>query len=114
MTVFNTNRNNIADIVEMQSGRRMDAMVANGDNLVSNLAQAGATQLMAFALAAARSSESLKMDQTPATVNTIIALLGWVPLIITIIKLVVVTMMDIDRETQSAIKEREARNALHD
>ncbi len=112
--VFNTNRNNIADIVEMQSGRRMDAMVANGDNLVSKLAQAGATQLMAFALAAAGFSESLKMDQTPATVNTIIALLGWVPLIITIIKLVVVIMMDIDRETQSAIKEREARNALHD
>ena len=109
--MFNTNRNNISDIVEMQSGRRMDAMVANGDNLVSKLAQAAATQIMAFALAAAGFSESLKMDQTPATISTIVALLGWVPLVITIVKLIVIIFIDIDGETENARREWEARNA---
>lgn len=107
--MFNTNRNNIADIVEMQSGRRMDAMVANGDNLVSKLSQAGATQLCAFALSAAGFSESLKMNQTPATLSTITALLGWVPLLVNIAMLIVLMMMNIEKETEAVRKEWEKR-----
>ena len=30
---FNTNRNNIADLIEWQSGRRIDSLVSTGDNL---------------------------------------------------------------------------------
>ncbi len=96
--MFNTNRNNIADIVEWQSGRRIDSMVAAGDNLASKLAEAGAVQLMAIALASAGFDESLLLNQTPATLGTICALLGWVPCLINIAMLVVLFLMDIDKE----------------
>ena len=109
--MFNTNRNNISDIVEWQSGRRMDAMVANGDNLVSKLSQAGATQLIAFALAAAGFSESLKMGQTPATIGTINALLGWVPLAVNIVMLAAVFLMDIEKEAAQEKQAWEERTA---
>lgn len=96
--MFNTNRNNIADIVEWKNGRRIDSMVAAGDNLASKLAEAGAVQLMAVALANAGFDESLMLNQTPETLKTICALLGWVPGIITVLMLVILFIMDIDRE----------------
>lgn len=37
--MFNTNRNNIADLVEWQSGRRIDSMVSTVDNLASKMAK---------------------------------------------------------------------------
>lgn len=48
--MFNTNRNNIADLIEWQSGRRIDSLVSTGDNLAAKLAQAGATQLLTLSL----------------------------------------------------------------
>ena len=96
--MFNTNRNNIADIVEWQSGRRIDSMVAAGDNLASKLAEALAVQLMAVALAKAGFDESLMLAQTDATRATICALLGWVPWIIGALMIVVLLFMDIDKE----------------
>lgn len=96
--MFNTNRNNIADIVEMQSGRRMDALVANGDNLAAKLAQAGATQLMALALSRAGFSEALKLDQTPETIKTITSLLGWIPFAVSVVMLGVLIIMDVEKE----------------
>ena len=98
--MFNTNRNNIADIVEWKNGRRIDSMVAAGDNLASKLAEAGAVQLMAFALSRAGFDEALKMNQTPATLQTICALLGWAPLIVSIIMLIVLIRMDIQKEME--------------
>ena len=98
--MFNTNRNNIADIVEWKNGRRIDSMVAAGDNLASKLAEAGAVQLMAFALSRAGFDEALKMTQTPATLQTICALLGWAPLIVSIIMLIVLIRMDIQKEME--------------
>ena len=73
-------------------------MVAAGDNLASKLAEAGAVQLMAFALSRAGFDEALKMNQTPATLSTICALLGWAPLIVSIIMLIVLLKMDIQKE----------------
>lgn len=98
--MFNTNRNNIADIVEWKNGRRIDSMVAAGDNLASKLAEAGAVQLMAFALSRAGFDEALKMNQTSATLQTICALLGWAPLIVSIIMLIVLIRMDIQKEME--------------
>ena len=98
--MFNTNRNNIADIVEWKNGRRIDSMVAAGDNLASKLAEAGAVQLMAFALSRAGFDAALKMNQTPATLQTICALLGWAPLIVSIIMLIVLIRMDIQKEME--------------
>lgn len=96
--MFNTNRNNIADIVEWKAGRRIDSMVSAGDNLASKLAEAGAVQLMAFALSSAGFDEALLMNQTQATLNTICALLGWVPAAITIVMLIILLIMDIEKE----------------
>ena len=97
--MFNTNRNNIADIVEWKNdGRRIDSMVAAGDNLASKLAEALALQLMAIALAKAGFDESLLINQPAATLKTICALLGWVPFLICAGMLVVVCLMDIDKE----------------
>ena len=100
--MFNTNRNNIADMVEWKNGRRIDSMVAAGDNLASKLAEAGAVQLMAFALARAGFDEALKMNQTPATLSTICALLGWAPLVVSIIMLIVLLKMDINKEMEES------------
>ena len=100
--MFNTNRNNIADIVEWQSGRRMDSMVAAGDNLASKLAEALAVQLMALALAKAGFDESLLLNQTAATRSTICALLGWVPFLVTVLMLFILFKMDIVKEYREA------------
>lgn len=96
--MFNTNRNNIADIVEWQSGRRIDSMVAAGDNLASKLAEALAVQLMSLALASAGFDESLLLNQTGETINTICALLGWVPCLVCVAMFIVLLFMDIDKE----------------
>jgi len=57
--MFNTNRNNIVDLIEWQSGRRLDSLVSTADNLASKLAVAGATQLVAVALSATALAQSL-------------------------------------------------------
>ena len=107
--MFNTNRNNIADIVEWKNGRRIDSMVAAGDNLASKLAEAGAVQLMAIALARAGFDESLMMDQTPKTLKTICAMLGLVPCLVAVAMLVILLLMNIEKETAEAMEGLEKR-----
>jgi len=96
--MMSTNRNNIADIVEWQSGRRIDAMVAAGDNFASKLAEAGTTQAIAFALAAAGFNEALKLNQTEATIHTINNFLGLVPTVVTLVMLAILFIMNIEKE----------------
>jgi len=80
--MFNTNRNNLADIVEFKFGRRIDSMVATCDNLITKLAEAFSVWIMGIALSAAGYDAALGVGQTLATKNTICALLGWVPAIL--------------------------------
>lgn len=80
--LFNTNRNNIADIVEFKFNTRIDSMVATCDNLISKIAEAIAVWAMGIALATAGFDANLEIAQSLSTQNTIIALLGWVPGII--------------------------------
>ena len=77
--MFNTNRNNIADIVEFKFRRRIDSMVATCDNLISKLAEAVAVWIMGIALSAAGYNAALGVAQPSSTLSTICALLGWVP-----------------------------------
>ena len=109
--LFNTNRNNIADILEFQSGKRIDAMVAAGDNLISKLAEAGAVQLMAVALSVAGFNEALKINQTPETIKTIIALLGWVPALVAVLMFLVLLKLDTKKEYDEEKAKAEAKNA---
>ena len=80
--MFNTNRNNVADIVEFKFGRRIDSMVSTCDNLVTKLAEAFAVWLMGIALSSAGYNAELGINQTVQTKTTICALLGWVPALI--------------------------------
>lgn len=95
--MFNTNRNNIADLIEWQSGRRIDSLVSTGDNLAAKLAQAGATQLLTLSLHLAGFNEALAV-QPDTTVSTINALLGWVPAVVTLAMLAVLFAMDIEKD----------------
>ena len=95
--LFNTNRNNIADLIEWQSGRRIDSLVSTCDNLAAKLSKAGANLLRTGALAAAGFNAELP-TQPEAAINTINALLGWVPTIVAGIMLVVAVIHPIERE----------------
>lgn len=106
--MFNTNRNNIADLIEWQSGRRIDSLVSTGDNLAAKLAQAGATQLLTLSMHLAGYNEALKI-QPDSAVAAINALLGWVPGIVTLVMLAVLLVMNIEKDmadmrAQKAVK----------
>ena len=103
---FNTNRNNIADLVEWKNGRRIDSLVSTCDNLASKLAKAGANLLMTGILASAGFNAELPA-QPQAAIDTICALLGWVPMLVAAIMLVIVFFHPIEKE-MAAMKNREA------
>ncbi len=100
--MFNTNRNNIADIVEFKYGRRIDSMVSTCDNLISKLAEAVAVWIMGIALATAGYDANLGVAQSAQTQSTIILLLGWVPCIITLLMAFVATKTNVMEEYKSA------------
>lgn len=111
IVMFNTNRNNIADIVEWKNGRRIDSMVAAGDNLASKLAEALAVEVMGFALSAAgldavkeftKLSEMVSLPEYTSTIRMICALLGWVPFAIAVLMLLVLYKMDIEKEMKES------------
>lgn len=104
--MFNTNRNTISDVVEVQNHRRLDAMVSTGDNLVAKLAEAAVAQIIAFMLSAAGFDEALLINQTQATRDAICAFLGWIPCAVLVAMLVVVYFMDIDKEMKEAKAKR--------
>lgn len=104
---FNTNRNNIADLVEYQSGRRIDSLVSTCDNLAAKLSKAGTNLLMTGALAAAGFNADLPA-QPQTAVNTICALLGWVPMLVAAIMLVVVCFHPIEKEMTAMERGKEA------
>lgn len=103
--MFNTNRNNIVDLIEWKDGRRLDSLVSTADNLASKLAVAGATQLIAFSLAAAGYDGKLEVQPT-AAINTINALLGWVPMAVSIVMLVIILFFDIEKDMQKMYEEK--------
>ena len=94
---FNTNRNNIADLVEWKNGRRIDSLVSTCDNLASKLAKAGANLLMTGVLASAGFNADLP-SQPPAAIDTICALLGWVPMLVAVLMLVIVFFHPIEKD----------------
>ena len=95
--LFNTNRNNIADLIEWKNHRRIDSLVCTCDNLASKLSKAGANLLTTGALSAAGFNAELTV-QPEAAINTINALLGWVPMLISVAMLVIVYFHPIEKE----------------
>ena len=80
--MFNTNRNNVADIVEFKFKRRIDSMVSTCDNLITKFAEAIAVWIMGLALTFSGYNADLGVNQPASAQSTIIALLGIVVLIV--------------------------------
>ena len=108
--MFNTNRNNIVDLIEWKSGRRLDSLVSTADNLASKLAVAGATWLLTAALSAQRVRREAGRAAGTAAINTVNAALGWVPMLVAVVMLVVVMVnMNIENDTKKMLEEKKAR-----
>ena len=101
--IFNTNRNNITDILEAQNGRRIDSLVAGGDNLIAKFSESIAIEAMSIALTIAGYNEALGFNQTPQTVNTINAMLGIIPCVIAILMALVSKKLDTQKELREAL-----------
>jgi sugar (glycoside-pentoside-hexuronide) transporter len=108
--MFNTNRNNIVDIIEWQSGRRLDSLVSTADNLASKLAVAGATWLVTAALAATGFDAGLAV-QPQSAINTINAALGWVPMLVAVVMMAVIFFLNIEGDTKKMLEEKAAQQA---
>lgn len=106
--MFNTNRNNISDIVEFKFGRRADSMVATCDNLITKLAEALAVKAMGILLDVAGMDAVLGANQPQSAINAICALLGWIPLIITIFMAIFAAKSDIVGEYNKEKEKYEA------
>ena len=107
--MFNTNRNNIVDIIEWQSGRRLDSLVSTADNLASKLAVAGTTQLVAVALSV--NGFDAKLTQQPAgAIAAINAILGWVPMVVAALMMIVIFFLNIEDDTRKMLEEKAASN----
>ncbi|MDO5107445.1 MAG: MFS transporter [Coriobacteriaceae bacterium] len=104
--MFNTNRNNIVDLVEAKEGRRLDSMVSTVDNLMAKLSQSGVTWFIGFWLASAGFNADLTA-QPAAVVPALNFLLGWAPLIFAVIMLVVVWRFRIEEEVADLAAKRE-------
>jgi Na+/melibiose symporter-like transporter len=103
--IFNTNRNNIVDIIEWRGGRRLDSLVSTADNLVSKLASAGATELVAIFLSVTGYNADLAV-QSSRTVGAINFLLGWAPMIVSVVMLLTVLFLRIDEDMAAMNREK--------
>ena len=95
--MFNTNRNNLSDLVEWREGRRYDGMIGTADNLSTKLGEALAAKLLTGALAAAGYDAELTV-QPEAAIHAINAMMGWVPAVFGVFIIVTVLFLNIDRE----------------
>jgi GPH family glycoside/pentoside/hexuronide:cation symporter len=103
--MMNTNRNNIVDLIEWKDGRRIDSLVSTADGLISKLATAGATQLIAISLSVTGFNASLA-QQPESAIKTIILLLGWIPFFVSVAMLAVVLFLDIENELKKMREEK--------
>jgi len=110
--IFNTNRNNIADILEVQNGMRIDTLVAGGDNLITKLAEAAAIEVIAIAYGITGMNVDLGTNQTVATNNMITALLGWLPAVVALLMIFVAFKINIPKELAEAKRKREEQKSL--
>ena len=100
--MFNTNRNNIVDIIEYEQGRRIDSLAAAGDNLISKLGGAGASKFIGFLLGVAGFAAVNGLNQPKAVITSINSMLGWIPGLVALGMTIAVIIMDIEKEYKEA------------
>ena len=103
--MFNTNRNNLSDLVEWREGRRFDGMIGTADNLSTKLGEALAAKLLTGMLAAAGYDAALTV-QPASAIRAINAMMGWVPALFGIGIIVTVLFLNIDGELKKMRAER--------
>lgn len=105
--MFNTNRNNIVDLIEWKEGHRLDSMVSTVDNLASKSATALATLAITGMLN--RTGFDAKMSTQPESViTTINAFLGWIPLLFGVAMLIIVSFMNMENDMTKMNAEKAA------
>ena len=102
--MFNTNRNNIVDIIEWKNDRRIDSLVSTCDNLAAKLSEAAGNLIMTQVLGFMGFNAALAA-QPQSAINTICALLGWVPATVAVIMLVVCFFHPIEGEMKQMHEE---------
>ncbi len=105
--MFNTNRNNLTDLIAHREGRRYDGMIGTADNLSTKLGEAVAAKLLTGALAYAGYDAALN-TQPDSAITAINAMLGWVPAIFGIGVIIVVLFLNIDKEMEKLKENRKA------
>ena len=100
--MFNTNRNNIVDIIEYEKGKRIDSLAGAGDNLITKFAEAIANKLIGALLAISGFAAVLGLAQPTKVITSICAMLGWIPAAVGVFMLVMVCIMDITKEYNDA------------
>ena len=108
--MFNTNRNNIVDIIEYEKGKRIDSLAGAGDNLITKFAEAIANKLIGSLLAISGFVAALGLAQPGEVITSICAMLGWIPAAIAVFMTIVVCIMDITKEYNEAKASYEAGN----
>ncbi|MDR1641932.1 MAG: glycoside-pentoside-hexuronide (GPH):cation symporter [Clostridiales bacterium] len=106
--LFNTNRNNIVDIIEHRDGKRIDSMIATSDNLVSKLAVAFGTFLITFSLGNA-GYDANQAQQPAAVISAINFMLGWAPLIASAVMVVAAFRLPIEDDLRKVTEARKER-----
>ena len=107
--LFNTNRNNIVDIVEYKKEKRIDSLAGAGDNLVTKLADAGAQKFIGWFMQISGFVAALGLAQPKAVINAINMMLGLIPCGIAVFMTVVVCIMDIEKEYKESKAQYEQR-----
>jgi Na+/melibiose symporter-like transporter len=93
------------DLIEWKDGRRLDSLVSTADNLASKLATAGATLLITATLKANGFNADLGA-QPDSAIRALCAILGWVPMLLCGVMLVVVLFLNIERDTKKMLEEK--------
>ncbi len=109
--MFNTNRNNIVDLIEWSDGRRLDSLVSTADNLIAKLGTAGATLGITAVLSANgfdAKLEDVGLSQPDSAIGAICFLLGWAPFIFSALMFLIVLFLPIEAETKKMHEERNA------
>ena len=107
--MFNTNRNNIVDIIEYEKGARIDSLAGAGDNLITKFAEAIADKLIGALLAVSGFAAVLGLAQPSKVITSICAMLGWIPAAVALFMTVIVCIMDITKEYNEAKENYERR-----
>ena len=95
--MFNTNRNNIVDLIEWKNDRRIDSLVSTCDNLAAKLSEAAGNLVMTQVLGVMGFNAALS-NQPQSAIKTVCAFLGWVPALIAVIMLIVTIFHPIEKE----------------